>query len=90
MRSFLRGVVAGVVDELAWSYALPVLVVAAGVAVVIVPDARGLAIVVIGLLCLPIAIAAVTAYLGTLRARVRYERNLLEHDEGPDDDAGPE
>ena len=34
MRSFLRGVVAGVVDELAW-YALPVLVVAAGFAVVI-------------------------------------------------------
>ena len=58
-------------------------------AVAFAPDAPGLAI--IGILFVPVAIVLLTAFMGTVLARERYERHVREHDgERPDDHAGPE
>ena len=55
------------------------------------PDAPGLALAIIGILFVPIAIVLLTAFMGTVLARERFEPHVREHDgERPDDHARPE
>lgn len=86
MRSVLRAMgslVGDVVDFPVWMYVLPFAIAGAIVAIVVVDDpllAVGVVSAVGMLVCIPI----VTAYVGTVRARDRYERALREEREHAD------
>jgi len=74
--SFLRGLGSAFTDYLAWWWGLPIAVGAVIAAVTFAPSDPGLAFAVIGLVCIPVGIIIITAYLGTLRARVKYLERL--------------
>ena len=90
MHELLRGIVSAVGDALAWYWGLQLIVLMVVGAVLIAPDAPGLALFVIGIVVLVVTIPVVTAYAATVRARERYERHLRDRGpNGPDMASGP-